>query len=383
MCRMRGGITPIAAGIMLVQAASAMPVLAEPWPQRPVRVIVQVSGGNVVDIMARFYAERLAERWKQPVYVENRPGADGLIGTVAFAGTHDAHTLMFSPAAPISVYPYIYEKLGYDPVHDLVPVARAAETFVGISAAASLNIGSLEELVAMARARPGKLNYNTAAGAFPTLFAGFLKSTGLDMVHISYRETNLALQDMATGRLDIELGTLGTVLPAAESGRARVLAVTNRIRAPLAPEVPTAIEAGYPELTFEGLLGFFGPHGLSVEIRDRIAIDVCAVAADPAFAKHLVALAAAARCGTPAEFSAAIEEQRAKIASPDRLLDTRAAEGRIRVADRLVRHRCPRTNATDTAISLQRARGARVELIVDQVSVAAMQVPVFRSGDRW
>jgi tripartite-type tricarboxylate transporter receptor subunit TctC len=325
MRRMRCGIVPVAVGIMMVQAVTPMPALAEPWPQRPIRVIVQVSGGNVVDIMARFYAERLAERWKQPVYVENRPGADGLIGTVAFAGAHDVHTLMFSPAAPISVYPYIYEKLGYDPVHDLVPVARAAETFVGLSAAASLNIGSLEELVALARARPGKLNYNTAAGAFPTLFAGFLKSTGLDIVHISYRETNLALQDMAAGRLDLELGTLGTVLPAAESGRARVLAVTNRIRAPLAPDVPTAIEAGYPELTFEGLLGFFGPHGLSVEIRDRIAADVCAVAADPAFAKHLVAIAAAARCGTPAEFSAAIEAQRAKIASIVERLGARPA----------------------------------------------------------
>ena len=315
MPRMKRRIGSIATALMMVQFTSAMPGLAESWPQRAVRLIVQTGAGGSTDIMARLYAERLAERWKQPVYVENRPGADGLIGTVAFANMRDPHTLLFSFAAPISVYPYIYLKLGYDPAQDIVPVARAAETFVAVAAAASLNIGSLDDLVALARARPGKLNYFATAGAFPTLFAGFLKSTGLDMVAISYREINLGVQDLATGRLDLAVGTLGTYLAAAESGKARVLAVTNTIRAPLLPQIPTAVEAGHSSLAFEGLMGLFGPRGLSTEIRDRIAADVCAVAADPEFAKRLIPLAAVARGGTPAEFAAAIEAQRAKMGS--------------------------------------------------------------------
>src|SRR5215831_17594506 len=157
MSGMKRRIGSIATALMMVQLASAMPGLAESWPQRSVRLIVQVGAGSLPDVMARLYAERLAERWKQPVYVENRPGADGVIGTVAFANMHDAHTLLFSPAAPISVYPYIYAKLGYDPAKDIVPIARAAETFAAVISSASLNVGSLGELVARARARPGKL----------------------------------------------------------------------------------------------------------------------------------------------------------------------------------------------------------------------------------
>jgi tripartite-type tricarboxylate transporter receptor subunit TctC len=272
--------------------------------------------------MARLYAERLAERWKQPVYVENRPGADGLIGTVAFANMRDPHTLLFSPAAPISVYPYIYSKPGYDPAKDIVPIAQAAETFVGVIASASLNVGSLGDLVARARARPSELNYYTAPGAFPTLFAGFLKSIRLDMVSISYRDTSLVVQDIATGRLDLSMATLGSYLSAVESGKARVLTVTNSSRAPLIPDVPTAIESGYPQLAFEGLAGFFGSSGLSTEARDLIAADVCAVAADPAFGKRLIPLAAVARGGTPHEFATAIEAQRARMAAAIKLLGT-------------------------------------------------------------
>jgi tripartite-type tricarboxylate transporter receptor subunit TctC len=312
----------IVAGVTLGHFALTVPSVAEPWPQRPVRVIVQVSSGSLPDVMARLYAERLAERWKQPVYVENRPGADGLIGTVAFANMREPHTLLFSPAAPISVYPYIYSKLGYDPAKDIVPIAQAAETFVAVTASASLNVGSLGDLVARARARPSKLNYYTAPGAFPTLFAGFLKSTGLDMVSISYRDTNLVVQDIATGRLDLSIATLGSYLSAVESGKARVLTVTNSIRAPLIPNVPTAIESGYPQLAFEGLVGFFGSSGLSTEARDLIAADVCAVAADPAFGKRLIPLATVARGGTSDEFAAAIEAQRARMATAIKLLGT-------------------------------------------------------------
>jgi tripartite-type tricarboxylate transporter receptor subunit TctC len=133
---------------------SIAPALADPWPQRTVRVVVPVGAGSGPDLTARLFAERLAQRWKWSVAIENRPGADGIIGTSAFAGMHDDHVLLFTAAAPISVYPLVHEKLGYDPGRDIVPIASAVDTFLTVAVSASLKVGSLAELVALARSNP-------------------------------------------------------------------------------------------------------------------------------------------------------------------------------------------------------------------------------------
>jgi tripartite-type tricarboxylate transporter receptor subunit TctC len=279
-----------------------------------VRVIVPVSAGSATDSAARIFGERLADRWKQSVIVENRAGADGLIGVAAFAGTNDPHVLMYSPAAPISVFPVIHEKLPYDPTRDIVPIASATDSFGTISVSASSNLGTLAEFTARARSRPGKLNCTGAAGAFRYLLAGFLESEGLDVASISYREQVLAIQDLAEGRLDCMVSTTGSLLPLVKAGKLRFLAVTNNKRSPSMPEVPTATEAGYPELWFEGFQGFFAGRDMSMELRNRIAADIAAVANEPAVATRMAALDQVAHATTPAEFSKMIEIQRAKIA---------------------------------------------------------------------
>jgi tripartite-type tricarboxylate transporter receptor subunit TctC len=309
----------LAAGFLIGFVATAA-VAAEPWPQRTVHLIVPFGGGTAPDIAARLYAERLAAHWQRPVIVENRPGAEGLIGATAFAGTHDDHALLFSPAAPVSVFPFTQEKVGYDPVRDFVPVSSASDTFGSIAVPASLKVGSLAELVKLARAQPGKLNWTSGGGAFPTLLAGFAKSAGLDMVQISYREQNLALQDLAEGRVQVLGTTLTALLPFARAGKIRLLAVTNKRRAPIAPEVPTATEAGYRELEFEGLVGFFGWRDMPTALRDRISADVRAVAADPILVERFAKAGQIARGSTSAEFAGAIEEQRAKIEAIVRLV---------------------------------------------------------------
>ncbi len=313
-------------GVVGAITFSAMPSLAESWPQRTVRLIVPVGAASGPDIAARVFADRLAERWKQPVVVENRPGADGLIGTTAFVGARDDHALLFSFAAPVSVLPVVHEKLPYDPARDLVPIASATDTFVAVAATASAKIGSLKELVTLAGSQPGKLNYNAGSGALPFVFAGFVKEAGVEIANVSYREISLAVQDLAEGRIHVMLATMAVTLPLAHAGKVRLLAVTNKNRAPAAPEVPTAIEAGYPALAFEGLAGFFGPRGISTGLRDRIAADIRAVAADPGVANRLAAVAQVARGSTPAEFAAAIEEQRAKIASIVKLIGTKPTQ---------------------------------------------------------
>jgi tripartite-type tricarboxylate transporter receptor subunit TctC len=314
MRRMKRWLRTFAIGGAL--AVLATPSLAEPWPQRVVRLIVPGSAGTGGDISARLFAERLAERWKRPVVVENRPGADGLIGVAAFAGMHDDHALLFSFSAPFSVFPVIQGKLPYDPVLDIVPISSAVDTFPVVSVPVSLKLGALSELVALARAQPGKLNYTTAGGgAFTVLAVGFMRSVGIDMVQVNYREANLALQDLTEGRIQVALAQLTVVMPLIQAGKVRVLAVTNKMRAPMIPDVPTAGEAGYPELSFEGLQGFFGPRGMPADRRDQISGDVRAVAADPTIADRMAVLGQVPHGSTPTEFTSAIEAQRVQMAT--------------------------------------------------------------------
>ena len=289
------------------------PLQAESWPQRAVRLIVPTGAGSSVDVGARLFAERLAKRWNQPVVVENRPGAEGVVGVSAFLNMHDDHALLVSFAGPMSVLPVTQGKLPYDPVRDLVPISSVSNNFATVAVTASLGARSLSELVRMVRAQPGKLNYHAAPGAFPIVFAGFLRSAGLQMIPVSYRESILSTQDLAEGRIQAVITPLTNVLPQVQAGQVRLLAVINTERAPLAPAIPTAKEAGYPNLTFEGFSGFFGARDLAPERRDSISADIRAVASDPIVADRLAAVGLVVHGSTPAEFAAAIAEQRAQM----------------------------------------------------------------------
>jgi tripartite-type tricarboxylate transporter receptor subunit TctC len=300
----------IAMGALNLPAPS---LAGEPWPQRPVRFVAPFGAGTGPDIAGRVFADRLAARWRQPVIVENRPGADGLTGITAFVRSADDHTLLFSFAAPISVFPAIHESLPYDPKRDFVPIASAADTFIGVGASAASEIQSLADFVERARSRPGRLNCYSSSGALPYLFGGFVKRHGLSITMVPYREQNPAMQDLGEGRLDCAIFTLALALPLTQSGKIKVLAVTNSKRTPVLPDVPTAVEAGFPDIHFEGLVGLFGPRGLPLARRDRIAADVLAVAAEPTIADRLTAVGQIARGRASAEFAAAIEAQRMQM----------------------------------------------------------------------
>jgi tripartite-type tricarboxylate transporter receptor subunit TctC len=290
-------------------------LLAQSWPQRTVRVVVPLPPGTAIDVSARLFADHLAVRWKQPVIVENMPGADGILATRDFVSKRDNHTLMYSFAGPITINPLLYEKLPYDPAHDLVPIAATSDNFIAIAVSGKLQVGSLEELVKLARSRTSKFNWAATAGLPYFAFAGFQKSAGIEMVYVPYRDFNPALADLGEGRIDIAATALTQMLPHKQSGRLRFLAVINRARSPLAPDVPTAAEAGYPDLSFDGITGFFGWRDIPPELRDRIAADVIAVADDPGIKERLATIGISARSSTPIEFAAAIEEQRAKVAA--------------------------------------------------------------------
>jgi tripartite-type tricarboxylate transporter receptor subunit TctC len=302
----------LAIAACLPASLAAQPAPARNWPLRPVRFILPLGPGSGSDIGARLFAERLSMRWGKPVVVENRPGGDAIVAITAFVNAHDDHVLLFAPASTFTAHPFLHDKLPYDQA-DLLPVARVSNTLVALVTPSTLNAGSVAELVALARAEPGKLNWATATGISDFLFAAFLKTAHLDMAKVPYRDTVHASTDLAEGRIQLFWGALAIVRPYVQAGKARLIAISNNIRAPDEPNVPTVVEAGFPELAFDGLVGLFGPRDMAEELRERIAADVKAVAADPIIAARLITTGQVVSPGGPAEFAAAIDAQRATV----------------------------------------------------------------------
>jgi tripartite-type tricarboxylate transporter receptor subunit TctC len=290
-----------------------MPSHAESWPQRTVRVILPLPPGTATDVAARLFAERLSERWHQPVVVENRQGADGIPAVSGFVNARDNHTLLCSFAGIITINPLIYERLPYDPARDLVPIVSLAENFIGVAASEMLKVRSLDEFVNLARSQAGKLNWAATPGVPLYALAALQKSAGLEMVQVSYREFAPALQDVGEGRIQAVATGLSLLLPLQATGKIRLLMVTSRQRSPQAPEVPTAGEAGYPELTFDSVVGLYGWRDMPIDLKESIAADVRAVTTDPTIAARLAGAGSALRVGTSDEFAAVIEKQRSQI----------------------------------------------------------------------
>jgi tripartite-type tricarboxylate transporter receptor subunit TctC len=304
-------------------AAQQSLAAAEPaWPQRTVRLILPLGPGSGSDIGARLFAERLTARWGQPVVIENRPGGDGFVAITAFLGAHDDHTLLFAPTSTFTAHTILHSKLPYNP-RDLVPIARVTNTLISVSVPAALRVGSLDQLVALGRAQPGKLNRASITGALDLVLSGFLKGVDLEVAKVPYRDPVQAVTDLAEGRIQIYTSALAIVQSQLQAGTVKALAMTNQARAPTAPDIPTAAQAGYPALTFDGLVGLFGPPSMAAPLRERIAADIRAVAADPGVEARLFQTGQILNPGTPAEFAAAIEQQTSKLDAIAKALDVK------------------------------------------------------------
>ena len=293
---------------------------AQIWPQRIVKLIVPLGPASGADVTARLLADHLSRRWGQAVVVENRPGADGIVGLTAFLSGSDDHVLLFTPTGTFTAHPFLHEKLAYNP-SQLVPIARVTNTLVTITVPTSLKLNSLAELTTFVRSQPGRYHWASITGATDLVFSGFLKSAGLSMVRVPYRESVLAINDLSEGRIEVFLSALATVLPQVTGGKIKMLALTNHERAPVVPEVPTVIEAGYPTLQYDGLVGLFATAGMPVELRERIAGDVRAVIADPVVATRIAGTGQIVSPGTPAEFASSIEAQLTTFAAIAKSLD--------------------------------------------------------------
>jgi tripartite-type tricarboxylate transporter receptor subunit TctC len=289
-------------------------VHAQNWPQRPVRVLLTLGGGSGTDIGMRLLADRLQKRWNQPVVIENRPGGDGIVAISAFLGAKDDHVLLGSPSSSFTAHPYVIPNLPYKQ-DDLAPIARGWNVIIVIAVPATLPANSIKELVALAKAQPGKLNWAGTTGAIDFLFAGFLKHNGLVMERVPYRNPQDASNDLATGRIQVAEASLATLRPQLEAGRIKLLAVTNTARTPSHPKLPTVKEAGYPELALDGLVGLFGPPSMPIALRERIAGDVKVAINDPVIIDRLAKTGQMLNFGGAAEFTDSINAQRATVAA--------------------------------------------------------------------
>jgi tripartite-type tricarboxylate transporter receptor subunit TctC len=301
--------------LVVAAGAGSIPSLAASWPDRIVRIVVASAPGGSMDLAARLFAEQLTQRWGRPVVIDNRPGADGIIAVQALLQANDGHTLLLAFPGVVTVVPLLHERLPYDPVGDLVPISSIANDFLTVAVTPALSIGSLDELVKLAQTRPGRLNWAAAPGAPYLTFLEFQRHAGVELAYVPYRSAVLALPDLMTGQIQVVVTPLSSALALARDGKLKLLAVTTLQRQAAARELPTATEAGYPELTIEAPLGLFGPKGMPPDLRERVAADVQAVAVEPTIIKRLEAVGMVAKASKPAEYAATLDAQRARWAA--------------------------------------------------------------------
>ena len=251
-------------------------VNAQGYPNKAVHLVVpQLSGGSS-DVMARLIADRLRIKWGQGVVVENKPGANGNIGTEAVIRTApDGYTLLMQDAGTHSLNPALFPGLRFDVQKDLVPIVTVATVPFLLVVPAELPVSSVKELVAMARRDPGKLNYGAQNGAMPHILGAMLNRAGqMDTVFVPYRGARDSLTDTLAGRLQFNFGTIGSLKPHVEAGKLKALAITSPKRAPQLPDVPTIAEVGMPELTTDYWYAIFAPAGTPRDVVEKIRADV-------------------------------------------------------------------------------------------------------------
>lgn len=282
------------------------------WPQRPVRFIIPLGPGSGVDITARLLADKLAVKWGQPVVVENRPGGDAFLAITAVLNAHDDHVLLFAPASTFTAHSLLHDRLPYDP-KDLTPIARVTNTLIALGVPTDLNVSTVKELATRIKTEPGKLNYASVTGANDLLFAAWLKTENIDMAKVPYKDAVQAINDLAEGRIHAFVGAYAIMRPRVQAGKVKVIALTNRQHAKALDDIPTASEAGYKSLEFDGLVGLLGPRDFPKTVGDRIAADIREIVADPQIESRLTVTGQVVNPGNAAEFAAALQDQAATV----------------------------------------------------------------------
>ena len=289
-------------------------VSAQQYPIRPIRLVVPFAPGGGTDIIARLVAQDLGQAWGQPVVVDNRGGGGGIIGTeIAAKAAPDGYTMMLCSLG-LSYAPALYSKLPYDTEKDLLPVSQVAtQPFVYV-VIPSLGVGSMKELIALAKAKPGEIRYGSGgSGGSSHLGTELLRTmTGINLVHVPYKGTGPALTAMLGGEIQVQLIGISSVVPHMKSGRMRALAVSGAKRSAAAPGVPTVAEAGVPGYAFDVWYGLLYPAGTPRAIVGKASAGINDVLKSPALAQRFAAVGLEPAGSTPDAFAKLIRSEMAK-----------------------------------------------------------------------
>jgi len=294
------------AAALLCAVFGTLPLLAQGFPDRPVKIIVPTVAAGTVDLVTRVLANDLTARLGNKFFIENRSGAGNTIGSKDVAeASADGYTLLMSSASGQVISPLIYKDPGYDPLKSFAPIAPFAEGSVILVVNPALPFHSVADLVAYAKANPGKLSYGSAGtGTVPHLVAELFKSvTGTSMVHVPYRGGALSIQDVIGGHLQLTFEASSPLLPHIASGQLRALAVLSAKRIPELPDVPTIGEAGYPNVVTSSWTGLFAPAGTDAAIIGRLNGAINAGLQTAAVKDALARLGNVPKGGTPQDLT--------------------------------------------------------------------------------
>ncbi len=269
---------------MACAIASAPAAFAQTYPAKPIRIIAAQSAGGGTDLFARMLGQKMSENWKQPVVIENRPGAGGTIGNeIAAKSAPDGYTLILATAGQMVINQNLYPDSGRDPLKELAPIALFATSPLVLVVHPSVPAHSVKELIAIAKAAPNRLNHGSGGGGSPAHLAAelFKSMTGTQMTHVPFKGVAPSVTAVIAGQIDLTFASVAAVLPQVKAGRLRALAVSTPGRSQIVPDLPTVAEAGVPGYDVTTWFGVFGPAALPKDIIAKLNGEVVRILALP------------------------------------------------------------------------------------------------------
>lgn len=311
------GRRALAAAAVALGIGVAWPLAAaaQDFPSRPIRIVVPFPPGGSTDLMARRIGEKVSAALKQPVVVDNRPGAGGTLGAESVAKSPpDGYTLLLGVTGSNGIAGALYPKLGYDPVRDFAPVSMVSMSPLVLGVHPGVSAGTVQEFVRMARSRPGKVSHGTPGNGTSMHLTGemFAAETGTALLHVPYKGSAAALTDLLGGQIDAMFSDLVVLLPMVQSGKVVALAVTSRQRHPMLPNVPTVAESGYPGFEALSWQGFFAPAGTPPAVLDTLSREINKAIQSPDIRDYFGSRGFILEGSTPAAFKAFVDKEVAR-----------------------------------------------------------------------
>lgn len=305
--------------LVLSAACCLTPVAAwcDTYPSKPIRVIIAYSAGGITDLIVRQVGAKLTEAWSQPVVLEHRPGAGGALGADYVAkAAPDGYTLILGSSANYAVAPSLYSKLPYNPLKDFAPITMAVTYPNLLVVHPEVAANTVSELIALAKAKPGQLNYASAGAATSSHLAGelFSLTAGVKMVHVPYKGNSVALTDLVGGRVQLMFSNVGPPLPFVKSGRLRALGMTSAKRSSVLPDMPTVAESGLPGYEIIVWNCFSAPAGTPKDVISKLNTEIVKALRNPQVQSALLAQGMEAAPSSPEQLQAYAEAEVAKWA---------------------------------------------------------------------